>query len=156
MAVSVCVFVKIVLVTLVRWVKTLQRLHLYGDGSIEVLLLLGENTLNDRQIGLGSVIHASPVACPLIVPLLVEAGGVDGFEEHPQEERQIDHGVVILDAHGLGIARHVGIDFLISRVVRLSVGEAHLGVRHAFYLLEIMLGAPKAAASKKNIFGHKR
>ena len=86
--------------------------------------------------------------------LLVQTRGVDCPEEHLEQELQIDHCIVILYAHGLGIARRVGINLFVCRVGGMSVGKTHLGVHHPFYLLEVMLGAPEAATSKENVSCH--
>ena len=86
--------------------------------------------------------------------LTIEACGVDGFEEHIQQELQIGHLLVVLDANGFGEACRIGIYLFIRRVFSVAVGESHLRLYDSLDLFEEVLGAPEAAAGKVNLFQH--
>ena len=86
MTIAVRVFVQIVLMVLIGGEEIAQRRNLRHDRLIVQLLFLIENAFDNRQLHLVRVIHASTVACTLIVPLTVEQRRVDSVEEHVDKE----------------------------------------------------------------------
>ena len=138
-----------------RRIVVAQRLLLHHKGLRPALLLLLPDLLDERQIGGVGEVDARAVARALVVALTVETRGVDGLEEHAQEEAQADTRGVVGDAHRLGEARGVGIDFLVGGMLGVAVGEARLGVGDALYLLEEVLGAPEAPPGEINLFHRK-
>ena len=86
MAIAVRVFVQIVLMVLIGGEEIAQRGNLGHDRLSVQLLFLFENAFDNRQFNFVRVIHASTVACTLIVPLTVEQRRIDSMEEHVDEE----------------------------------------------------------------------
>ena len=86
--------------------------------------------------------------------LTVEAHGIDGLEEHIQQEFKTDYLFIVLDVHRFSIASLVGIDFLIGGIVGISVGKAYFRCADTLYLFEEMLGAPEASSGQINLFRH--
>ena len=152
MAIARGVLVEIVLMVLLGCVEPLQRLSLYRQRLVMVLLLVVIHLIDNRQVVGIHVIDARAVAGALVVPLLVQARRIDGLEEHPQQEFKAHHIGGVSHMHGLGISRLVGIYLLIRRILRVTVGKAHLRLHHALYLLEVMLRPPEAAPCEVNVF----
>ena len=151
MTIAIGILVEVVLMILFCRVEVLQRKFFHGQRLLIVLLLLGKHLLNDRQIRRVSIIDTSTIASALVVSLLVETGGVDGLEKHLQQELETDHIGIEPHKYRLSKARLVGIDLLISRILRVSVGESHFRDGHALNLLEVVLRSPEAAPGKVNI-----
>ena len=101
-------------------VEILQGQFLYSQGLVIVLLLLSKYLLDDGQIFWVSIVNASTIACTLVVSLLVETRRVDGFEKHPQQEFKTDHIGIESHEDSFGKARLVGINLLISRMLRVQ------------------------------------
>ena len=154
-AIAVGVLVQVVLMVVLRRIVVAQRLLLHNKGLRPALLLLLPDLLDERQIGGIGEVDARAVARALVVALTVEARGVDGLEEHAQEEAQADARGVVDDAHRLGEACGVGVDLLVGGMLGVAVGEARLGVGDALYLLEEVLCAPEAPAGEINLFHRK-
>ena len=99
------------------------------------------NDLNAMQIYADSGVAA----------LTVHRERVNDHEIAPEQFRETDPALVILDAHGLRVAA-VGADFLIrGRAVR-AVRIAGLGREHAVELVQKLLQAPEAAACEVDGF----
>ena len=155
MAVALRVLVQVVLVIVFRAVEILQRSHLNDNRRFRLALNLVEDTADLGQISGIGVIDACAIAGSFVFSLLVERGRVDGLEEHPEQEPESDPFRVVLDVYGFGIARRVGVDFLVGGIRRMAVGKSDLCQDNAVDLLEEMLGAPKTAAGQINILSHR-
>ena len=121
-----------------------------GQGALDFV----EDGADGRDVGGIDVVDAGAVAGALVFALLVERGGVDGLEEHAEQELQSDFFIVKADVDRLGVSGGVGVDFLVGGIGRVAVGKAHFGEGNAFDLFEEMLGAPEAAAGQIDIFIH--
>lgn len=153
-AVAVGMLVEIVLVTFVGGEEGAEGLDLDGEGVAVAVLHLSEDLVDDGAILGVDVVDTSAIARSLVFALPVDGGGLDA-EEVEVEELAEGQDVGVEDhADGFGIARAVGVDLLIVRVFGVAVGEACLGFKDAVDLLEIVLDAPEAAASKEYRLGH--
>ena len=135
-------------------IEVLQRHDLNTEGQAILLGLLCHGQIDEGEVIGVDIIDTGTVAGTLVFALLVEAGGVDGFEVHLQKEGEADLEGVVLQMDGLGIAGGVGVDLLVGGVGGVAIGKTHLGESYAVDLLEEMLGAPKAAGSKIKVFDH--
>lgn len=151
------VLVEVVLVIVFGGEEIAQWQEFYGERLPQGILHLLEHGLDGRaQRGVG-IVYAGAVLRAFVVPLSVDAEGVDGVKEHSRQEFHVGHVGVKDDAHSLGKACLVGANFFVSgAAVSLSVSIAHLGFQYACHLLEIVFSPPKAAAGKIDFLrGHR-
>ena len=125
-----------------------QRFHFDDDRVGEECLLLGKDLADDGKVRVIRVVNTCAVTCSLVVPLPVQAGGVNGFEKHVQQKLQVGNLFVIDNMHRFGITSSVRINLFIGRVIRVAIGKAYFGVCDTLYLLEEMFGAPETAAGE--------
>ena len=79
--VAIRLLVEIVLMVFFGREVILQRLTLHNDALADMSLLLGKNAVDDYSVLFVDVIDTSSVACTMVVALLVQAGGVNSYEE---------------------------------------------------------------------------
>ena len=107
-------------------IEVLEGKFLYGQWLLVVFLFFGKHLFDDRQVLRVGVVDACTIAGAFIVSLLVEACGVDGFEEHLQQELQAYDIRVVFHMYGLGISRSVGIYFLVGGILLKITGSVLL------------------------------
>ena len=151
MAVAIGILIKVILMILFCSIEVLQWHFLHHQGLLIVLLLAGIHLFDNGQIRFVGIVDAGPVAGAFVVTLLVETRRVDGLEEHPEQELQADHIGIVLDMYRLSIAGRVGIDFFISRVLRMAIGKSYLCTQYSLYLLKVMLCTPKTSPRKVDV-----
>ena len=107
------VFVKIVLMILLGFVKVLQWFKFHGKWLANGLLNPVENILQQWQLCSRGVVHSGAVACARVLALTVERCGVDGAKEQLGEQLQGYLLGVVDNMYGLGISGSVGIHLLV-------------------------------------------
>ena len=120
MTIAIRILVKIVLMILFGCVEVLQRQFLHGHGLFVVFLLFGKDLLNDGQINWVGIVDASTITSALVVSLFIETGGIDGLEEHLQQEFKADHIRIEPHEDRFCIACLIGIDLLVCRILCLK------------------------------------
>ena len=108
----------------------------------------------DGQVVGRSVVDAGSVARALVFALPVKAGRVDGAEIKLDKETEGENVVVESDKHRLGIARGVGIHFLVGGAGCVAVGKARLGEGDSPDLSQIVLGTPETARCQIDFLVH--
>ena len=78
--------------------------------------------------------------------LLVDTCRVDGMKIHVEQELEADFARVVFHHDGLGGLGRTAAHFFVCRVFLDAVGISDFGLDHAVDHLEIMFGAPEAAA----------
>ena len=86
--------------------------------------------------------------------LTVQYSRIDGVKKHFKKESQTDNIFVVNHFYGFGKTCFVGVNFFVRGVYSVSVGKSGFSFFYAFHLLEKMLRAPKASASKIYFFHH--
>ncbi len=153
-AVAVGVVDEVVLVVFFGRVEVGEGFHFHAEGLGVVGGFLVEGEADEGEVVGCGVVDAGAVACAVVVALAVEAGGVDGFEIHSEQEEEADAGGVVAHMYGFGIAGGVGIDLFVGGVGSVAVGKAHLGGENTVDLTQEVFGAPKATGSKIDFFFH--
>ena len=146
MTIAVGILVEIVLMILLCCIEIPQREFLNSDRLIQQCLLLREHLINNRELVFCDIIDTCAITGALVMPLFVEAHGVNRLEEHVKQELQTDDLFVIRDMYRLRIARLVCIYLLVSRILRLPVSESYLRIDDTLNLLEVMFCAPEASS----------
>ncbi len=154
MAISARILVEIILMAVLGPVEVLERLHLHGQRRLEFSGNPVADVL-DRWKVLGvRVIDAGAVTGADVLPLLVDAGGVNGPEVDLENPLQPDIVGVIGHVHRLGVACGVRADLAVCRVEDVAVGISRLGGDHSVNLFEIALSAPETACGKIDVLFH--
>lgn len=146
MAITVRVFVQIILVILIRRIKTPQWFFLYRYWLGVLGLLLSIYGFNNRQIICVRVIDTSTVAGAFIMALLIGTKWINGREEHSDQKGQTDFRRIILYSYRFGIACRIGINLFVCRCFCVTVRKTRFCFYNACNLLEEMFCAPEASA----------
>ena len=154
MAITARILVQIILMIILSPVKILQR-PLLDRQLLRILRLHGGiDRIDDGQVTGVHIIDARTILRSTVVPLLVDAHGIDGFEIQFQQQLQGNDRGIIHDPDGLRKTRQICANILITRILRMSVGIAGLGFQDTAYLLEIVLGTPKTTPGHVDFFLH--
>ena len=111
-AVAVGILIQIVLMVFFCRIEIPKWQLLDSDRLWIKGLLFGKHFIDNRELIVADIIDTCAIASAFVVSLTVEAHGIDGLEEHIQQEFKTDHLFIVLDVHRFSIASLVGIDFL--------------------------------------------
>ena len=155
MAVAVGVLVEIFLMPLLRLVEGAQRLEFNLQRLPDAGLDGRVNLLKHRQIGRIRIIDTGAVAGACVVPLLIEAEGVDDVEIQFREQSKGDFLRTVTHPDRLRKAGGIGVNLL----VRGTAGEIRIPLRisadgrnHAVDPGEEVLCTPEASPCKIDLF----
>ena len=155
MAVSVGVFIQIFLMPLLRLEEVPQRLQFHRQWLAKARLDGRERILQNRAVGRIGIVDAGAIARALVMPLAVQAQGVDDAEIEIRQRRKADALGAVAHADGLRKAGGVGVDLLVRGApveLRRALGIAADGAHYAVDPGEEMLRAPKASACEIYLF----
>ena len=124
-AVAVGILIQIVLMVFFCRIEIPKWQFLDSDRLWIKGLLLSKHLIDNRELIVADIIDTCAIASAFVVSLTVEAHGIDGLEEHIQQEFKTDYLFIVFDVHRFSIACLVGIDFLIGGIVSISVGKAY-------------------------------